>query len=108
MAIAFPVKHESLIIRKPLARDFEQLLSIERRCFRAHRFTLDDFRHHLRNPASIFALAGKADVVMGYIAGVVNGVPGEPTGNVYSMAVLPEFRRHRVAAKLLEYFENES
>lgn len=95
-------------IRRPTVDDIDQLITIENRCFRAHRFTRVDFEYHLRNPESIFAVAQDANRIVGYIAGIIYRGSKERIGKIYSMAVLPEWRKHHIGSTLLRFFEREA
>lgn len=97
-----------VIIRLPKPEDIDQLLAIERRCFRAHRFTRDDFQYHLKNPKSIFAVAEVDREIVGYVAGIIYQGMQRKVGRIYSMAVLPQFRIRGIGSRLLEYFEHEA
>ena len=97
-----------IIIRDPRPQDIDQLLAIERRCFRAHRFTRDDFEYHLRNPLSVFAVAETAGEIAGYIAGIIYQGAQSKIGRIYSMAVLPKWRTMGIGSRLLRYFEHEA
>jgi ribosomal protein S18 acetylase RimI-like enzyme len=102
-----PLQHD-FSIRRPRLEDLDQLLIIENRCFRAHRFTRKDFEYHLKNPASIFAVAERANKIVGYIAGIIHRGPGFPLAKIYSMAVLHGSRNSGVGSSLLKYFEREA
>lgn len=95
-------------IRLPKPEDIEELLAIERRCFRAHRFTREDFQYHLKNPKSIFAVAEINREIIGYVAGIIYQGIQSKVGRIYSMAVLPKFRTRGIGSRLLEYFEREA
>lgn len=94
--------------RRPTVDDFDALMSIENRCFRAHRFTRSDFEYHLRNARSIFMLAESSNKIVGYIAGIIHRAPTRRIGKIYSMAVLPEWRKHHIGSTLLRLFEREA
>lgn len=95
-------------LRRPTVDDVDQLIAIENRCFRAHRFTRVDFEYHLNNPGSIFAVAENANRIVGYIAGIIYRGPKQRTGKIYSMAVLPGWRKHHIGSTLLKFFEREA
>jgi ribosomal-protein-alanine acetyltransferase len=86
----------------------DQLLAIERRCFRAHRFTREDFQYHLKNPNSIFAVAEIDREIVGYVAGIIYQGMQTKSGRIYSMAVLSKFRARGIGSRLLDYFEREA
>lgn len=99
---------KTAVIRLPKLEDLDQLLAIERLSFRAHRFTREDFEYHLRNPSSIFEVAEGSGRVVGYVAGIVYHGAKPLVGKLYSMAVLPKWRKHGIGALLLRYFEREA
>jgi len=99
---------EKAFLRPPTPEDIDQLLAIENRCFRSHRFTRKDFEYHLGNPSSIFPLAETSGQVVGYLAGIVFHRRRSPAARLYSMAVLPKWRRSGVGSLLLKYFEREA
>jgi ribosomal-protein-alanine acetyltransferase len=96
------------VLRLPKPEDIERLLVIESRCFREHRFTRKDFEYHLSNPSSIFVVAEISGRVVGYIAGVIRRESGHGVAQIYSMAVMPAWRKHGVGSMLLEYFEKKA
>jgi len=95
-------------IREPKPEDIDQLLAIERRCFRTHRFIREDFQYHLRNPLSIFAVAEVAGEIAGYVAGIIYQGAHRKIGRIYSMAVLPKWRTRGIGSRFLRYFEHEA
>jgi ribosomal-protein-alanine acetyltransferase len=96
------------ILRPPSPEDINELMVIERRCFRSHRFSREDFEYHLRNPASIFAVSESSNQIVGYIAGIVYHGPKHRVAKLYSMAVLPKSRKRGIGSSLLKYFEREA
>lgn len=96
------------VLRLPTLKDIERLLVIESRCFRAHRFIRKDFLYHYRNPSSIFVVAETSGRVVGYIAGVIRRDSSRRLAQIYSMAVMPAWRKHGVGSMLLEYFEEKA
>jgi ribosomal-protein-alanine acetyltransferase len=99
---------KSIVIRAPRREEMDRLLMIERRCFRSHRFTNEEFEYHFANPSSIFAVVAYGERIVGYIAGVASHNSRDRIAKVYSMAVLPQWRRLGIASKLLDYFEREA
>jgi len=95
-------------IRFPRLEDIDELLAIERLCFRSHEFTREDFEYHLRNPSSIFAVSEGSGQIKGYIAGIIYHGSKRRIAKVYSMAVLPKFRKRGIGSLLLRYFEHEA
>src|SRR5687767_12061719 len=95
-------------LRFPQAQDLDQLLAIERRCFRSHRFIRQDFQYHLRNPASIFAVSESSNKVVGYILGIVYHGSRRRIARLYSLAVLPKSRTRGIGTLLLNYFHDEA
>ena len=111
MAVAIPAAHSALkkvIIRAPRREEMDRLLVIERRCFRSHRFTRKVFEYHFGNPSSIFSVAEYSGKVVGYVAGIVYHGSKDRVGKIYSMAILPGWRRLGIGSKLLSHFEQEA
>ena len=99
---------EKVFIRLSKPEDIQQLLTIENRCFRSHRFTVKDFERHLINSSSIFAVVESSGQIVGYIAGLIYHGGGTRTAGLYSMAVLPKWRQRGIGSRLLKYFEREA
>ena len=99
---------KKVILRAPKPEDLHRLLVIERRCFRAHRFTKEDFEYHFGNLSSIFSVAEYSGKVVGYVAGIIYHGSRFRVGQIYSMAVLPKSRRLGIGSTLLNYFEQEA
>lgn len=98
--------HKHFRIRRPRLSDFDKLLAIENRSFRAHRFTEREFQYHYDNPSSIFAVVEDLDeLIVGYIAGIVHHGARFRTAKIYSMAVLPGLRHKGIGSLLLRHFE---
>lgn len=108
MSTGKAVATKDAILRLPKPEDMDQLMAIERRCFRSHRFTREDFEYHLRNPSSIFAVTDSANQIVGYIAGIVYHGSRHRVAKLYSMAVLPKSRNRGIGSLLLKYFEREA
>ena len=53
-------------------------------------------------------MVGSSDQVIGYIAGIVYHAPKSRVAKIYSMAVLPGWRKHGVGSSLLKYFEENA
>lgn len=99
---------KTFVIRPPKRKEMERLLLIERRCFRSHRFTKEDFEYHFTNPSSIFGVAEAGDEIVGYVAGIVYHGAANRVARLYSMAVLSKWRGQGIGAMLLTYFEREA
>jgi ribosomal-protein-alanine acetyltransferase len=92
-------------IRRPRSSDLNKLITIENRCFRAHRFTERDFQYHYDNPSSIFAVVEDSSELVGYIAGIIYYGVRFRIAKIYSMAVIPGRRHEGIGSALLRYFE---
>jgi ribosomal-protein-alanine acetyltransferase len=109
--LRLPVKakiRQRIILRRPRITDVDQLMKIERQSFRAHRFSRQQFLYYIHEETSIFAVAESEGELIGYIAGTVHGEKGKCNARLYSMAVLAQWRRDGVGARLLTYFETET
>ena len=95
-------------IRRLKPQDVDQLLVIEKRCFRAHRFTRKNFTYHVEAPSSISAVAEIGGLVIGYVAGIKYGGRQRKTARLHSMAVLPRWRKGGIGSLLLKHFEREA
>jgi ribosomal-protein-alanine acetyltransferase len=96
-----------VLIRRSRATDLRDLLTIENRCFRAHRFDKKDFAHHLRYRSAILLVAEVSRRVVGYIAGTIYHGSKNRIAKLHSMGVLPGWRRMRIGSALLKSFEKE-
>lgn len=84
---------------KPFSRrHLDGVYNIECTCF-AHAWSRDDLARQLELPTSHFAVAECDGEVVGYMG--LQIFSGE--GYVTNIAVLPQYRRRGVAAKLIEY-----
>ena len=111
MAVAIPAAaptSKKVVIRAPKRSELDRLLVIERRCFRSHRFTKENFEYHFGNPSSIFSVAEYSGKIVGYIAGVIYHGSSRQVAKIYSMAVMPKSRRLGIGSLLLNYFEQEA
>jgi ribosomal-protein-alanine acetyltransferase len=102
------VSASDITIRPAKAEDLDQLLIVERQCFRAHRFTRKNFHYHLKNSRSVFAVAESNGEIAGYVAGIIYHGSHNRIGRIYSMAVLPKWRGRGIGSRLLKYFEYQS
>jgi ribosomal protein S18 acetylase RimI-like enzyme len=96
------------VLREPRIADLDQLTEIERRSFRAHRFSRRQFRYYIHTKSSIFAVAEYQDRLVGYIAGAIHGNTGRCAVGLYSMAVLSRWRGLGIASALLRFFERKA
>ena len=101
-------KKGKVIFRRPRTTDVDQLLEIERKCFRAHRFSRRQFRYYIQANSGIFAVAEAQGSVVAYIAGTVLRRRPQCTARLYSMAVLPQWRGLGIGTALLTYFERHA
>jgi ribosomal-protein-alanine acetyltransferase len=97
-----------VFIRRGTAKDLGDLLKIENRAFRAHRLRRPDFAYHLRNRSSMLLVAEVSHKVVGYIAGIIYHGSKNRVAKLYSMAVLPQWRRKQVGSLMLKSFEKEA
>jgi len=97
-----------VFIRRARAGDLDDLVAIENRCFRAHRLQRRDFQYHLRNRPSILLVAEVSHQLLGYITGIIYHGSKNRTAKLYSMAVLPNWRRKRIGSLMLKAFEEEA
>lgn len=100
--------NKEIILRRPRITDLDQLLKIERRCFRSHRFSRRQFRYYIHEKSSIVAVAEAKGRLVGYIAGAVHRKSVGCATRLYSMAVLSKWRGGGIGAALLTYFERRT
>lgn len=77
-------------------KQFEQLDRIEQTCFHGS-WTRDVLLDEISNPLSVLVLEERNGTIAGFATGRV--IAGE--GELYQIAVLPEFRREHIGEKLL-------
>lgn len=87
---------------KPTDELFIQLNAIERECF-GDSWTEETFLAELNNPLNILCTADRGGKLAGFALGRVAADEGE----LFQIAVLPEFRRQGAAARLLEQLHHE-
>lgn len=87
---------------KPTDELFIQLNVIERECF-GDSWTEETFLAELNNPLNILCTADRGGKLAGFALGRVAADEGE----LFQIAVLPEFRRQGAAARLLEQLHHE-
>jgi ribosomal protein S18 acetylase RimI-like enzyme len=96
------------LIRRANKKDIENLLRIEEKCFSAYRFNRRQFHHYISDPFGISAVAEVDGSRVGYISGIVDHRGGMVTARLYSMAVLPRWRKAGIGTALLRHFEKEA
>lgn len=102
-ARALPPAAGATVIRQAGLRDLLPVLEIERRCFAGDAWPLVDVVSVLSWPGVVRFKA----VSDGHVAGFIAADPAyrRETAMIATLAVLPEFRRRRVAWSLLETCE---
>jgi ribosomal-protein-alanine N-acetyltransferase len=96
------------IIRRPTIKDIETLLSIDEQSFETDWFNEKQFRYYIDRAASIFAVADSMASIVGYSAGIEEQRANRKRARLYSIAVLPKYRRVGVGTSLLNYFIQEA
>ena len=95
--------------------DFEQLVTIERKCFDVP-WTLDEFSDFLDDTEEEkhIAVATHEGKIVGYVAYTFTS-PANPSAlalesicEINSIAVLPEFRREGVGTQLMDYVRSQT
>jgi ribosomal protein S18 acetylase RimI-like enzyme len=87
--------------------DTYDLLSIEKKCFKAHQFTKTQFQYYL-NQDSCISFAISDNDACGYILGIVDHRGKEKKALIYSLAILPGYRNKGYATLLMQRFEREA
>jgi ribosomal protein S18 acetylase RimI-like enzyme len=99
---------KNIHLEKANIDSIDALQEIEQRCFKsfykAHRFSVDQFRYYLKNPRAITLIAKKDEKVVGYILGLTQRGRLQHIARLYSIAVLPSVRKIGIATQLLKLF----
>ncbi len=98
---------KSVCIRKATIKDLKSILEIELACFNANQFTEKQFHYYLSKKACIKFIMGD-QVQSGYILGIIDQRTKNNKAHIYSLAVLPRYRRKGYGTELLKRFENEA
>ncbi|MGQ9470002.1 MAG: ribosomal protein S18-alanine N-acetyltransferase [Nitrososphaerales archaeon] len=86
-----------LMLRRCKEKDLNQVLKIERICFK-HPYDYSTFLYFLMREPDGFYVAEENGRIIGYvISSVISG-----KGIIISIAVIPEFRRKGIGSKLME------
>ena len=91
-------------IRPGTAEDIDALVTVEQTCFRIDRLSRRRFRHWVQARNGALHVAEIQGQVVGYALTILNN--GTRLARLYSLAVLPAFRKHGIAAKLIDAAES--
>ncbi|MBS7287569.1 MAG: GNAT family N-acetyltransferase [Candidatus Freyarchaeota archaeon] len=95
---------KDVVLRSAREEDLEELYLIERVCFPKHYFSKYFLRILLEYPSSLAFVAVVSDRTVGFVVGVIEE---EGEGRIYTLDVLPDFRRRGIGGMLLEKLEEE-
>lgn len=93
-----------VVLRRTSPEDLDELYLIDRVCFPKHYFPKSFIRSLLEHPSSVGLVAMCSGRIVGFTIGVVEG---KGMGRIYTLDVLPEFRRRGIGSLLLEKLEEE-
>lgn len=96
----------NLTLRQPSVHDLARLVQIEQACFSSDRLSRRAFSYWLRNPNCVFVLAEADNAILGYALTMIHR--GTRLARLYSIAVAPEGRGHRLAEQLVVYCEDKA
>jgi len=85
------------MLRRCKENDLNQVLQIERICFK-HPYDYFTFLYFLMREPDGFYVAEEDGHIVGYVISSVRG----GKGNIISIAVIPEFRRKGIGSELME------
>jgi len=95
-----------LKIREGNARDITALLRVERVCFPFDAYDASYFNYLIRRTSpGLFWVAEVKRNIVGYAIALPEGKPGQRVAHLYSIAVLPEYRRQGLGRTLLQAVE---
>lgn len=92
--------------RKPTSADLNDLVALEQACFSADRLSRRSFSYWLKNPNCVFLLAVSDKELLGYALTIIHR--GTRLARLYSIAVKPSARGHRLAEQLLSRSEQSA
>lgn len=94
-------------IRPAFSKDLSELLNIEDVCFQTDKLNRRQMRYMLEKAKAVFMVAcnKEHDKAMGY--GICLIPARKCIARLYSLAVLPEFRRLQIASHLLSFLLND-
>ena len=97
----------SIYIRDATIQDLDKIYEIESKCFEKEHYSKNVLLYLLMNGSSIGLVAEVKGKIVGFIIGIIehNFLGRNKVGHIYTIDVLPEYRRRGVASKLLEEFE---
>jgi [ribosomal protein S18]-alanine N-acetyltransferase len=91
-------------LREYVPADFEQLWSLDQRCFpREIAYSREELAYYLRSPGAVCLLAGENKEVTGFILGHRTR---EDAGHIVTLDVDAQYRRVGLGSTLMEAVEN--
>jgi ribosomal protein S18 acetylase RimI-like enzyme len=103
---------KAIALRRAVPADAAALAAFERRSFvgsyAAHRFSDAQFRFYLGRPATIAHVIASPRGITAYALGIQNTGSRRHIARLYSIAVAPAARDHRVGARVLRAFLAEA
>ncbi len=104
---------EPVKIGLPSEDDLPVLLALEKACFdspyyRPHRLNRSQFASYLQNLRTIFLVADRHGLLLGYLAGTCGAGSQRGAGRIESLAVVPAARNQGVGGLLLRRFIEEA
>ncbi len=97
------VYERRILLRPVRLDDLNELYIIDKICFPEHYFPKDFLRYLLTHDSALSFAATMLGKIVGFVIGVAEG----EIGRIYTLDVVPEFRRRGVGAMLLKKVEEE-
>lgn len=93
-------------IRRANSKDINALECMEMKSFNSHQFNKKQFRYYLSQDNCICYVTYSKEI-FGYILGIIDRRGKKKKARLYSLAVLPNYRKRGYATLLLKQFEKE-
>ncbi|MEM3585995.1 MAG: ribosomal protein S18-alanine N-acetyltransferase [Candidatus Jordarchaeaceae archaeon] len=94
-----------VVIGKAELKDLDILYEIEKESFPDNSFPKSFLKYLIIRPNSVFLNAKINDEIVGFIVGILQQT--QSIARIYSLDVKPEFRRRKIASKLIQTLEGE-
>ena len=105
IGLFYQVEETSIVIERASSEHLKEIEELERDCFSREAFSRRQIRYLIKSPSVTALVATLKGSVAGYIICV--GRRDSSSGRIYTFCVRPEYRRKKIASRLLMELEKE-